>query len=226
MTTLAKAIIETASLDALRLRGRAYESLKAYELDPRKAVGDFLTAVRSDRGLMFELIGYAAARDRALAYLTAAAADMRHETEGAEAHSRNERQGYVRSAPSAPASDGGDAQVSDECRICDRSSPSETPRAPIPLPKRGVAELRMIKAMSPPSAFDSIRLRDNTAIGDLPWRLIGRYIRDNSYEAALLMKVRAYCVPPDPGAIIRDLIPPAEFDRMVQQAAQVAETVQ
>ena len=104
MPSLAKAIVETASLDALRLRGRAYESLKAYELDPRKAVGDFLTAVRSDRGLMFELIGYAAARDRALAYLAAAAADMRHETEGAEAHDLCERHEKARSAPSAPVS--------------------------------------------------------------------------------------------------------------------------
>jgi hypothetical protein len=42
MTSLAKAITETPSLDALRLRALAYESLKACERDPRKAIVGFL----------------------------------------------------------------------------------------------------------------------------------------------------------------------------------------
>lgn len=250
MPSLAEAIIETASLDAMRLRGRAYESLKTYELDPRKAVGDFLAAVRSDRGLLFELIGYVAARDCALVYLEGAAAEMRNEKEGGEAPGLRDRHTSIRSSPSAPSpnageqhtatlnaenqvaalpappSDGGDAHQTDERRWAARSSSSETRRAPIPLPKRGSVELKAIKESSPVSAFDSIRLRDSTRIGDLPWRLIPRFIRDNSYEAALLIKVRAYCVPSDEGALIREVVPPAEFERMVQQAAQVAEAVQ
>ena len=222
MASLAEAIIEIADLDASRLRARAYESLKTYELDPRKAVGDFLTAVRSDHGLLFELIGYAAVRDRSLAYLESAAADMRNETEGEEAHPKRDRHVATRSSPSVPASDDGDAHRVIERPEKDRSPSSETPRAPIPLPKRGATELKMIKDNRPKSAFDSICLRDKTPIGDLPWRLIPRYIRDNSYEAALLIKVRAYARPPDESVLIRDVIPPAAFDRMVQEAAQIA----
>lgn len=114
MTALAKAIVETAALDASRLRARAYESLRNYELDPRKAIGDFVGVVRSDRGLLFELIGYVAVRDRALVYLDSAAADMRNETEGGEAHLVIERRPESRSPPSAPLSDAGDAQVKHE----------------------------------------------------------------------------------------------------------------
>jgi hypothetical protein len=222
MPTLAKVIIETPSLDGLRLRALAYESLKNSNREPRQAIDGFFAAVRSDRALLFELIGYAATRDRALEYLDSAAADMRNQTEGEEARNQFERQGRDRSSPSAPVSDDGDAHSEDERQAVIRSSSSEAASASIPLPKRGAAELKVIKDTGPKSAFDSIRLRDKTRIGDLPWRAIPGYIRDNSYEAALLIKVKAYCVPADDSALIRDVIPPDVFDRMVQQAAQVA----
>lgn len=225
MTTLAKMIVETPSLDGLRLRALAYESLKNSNLEPRQAIDGFFAAVRSDRALLFELIGYAAARDRALEYLDSAVADMRHETEGGEAHRSPERPEIARSSFSAPASDDGEARHDVERHLCDRSPSSEALSAPIPLPKRGAAELKVIKAAGPRSAFNSIRLRDKRSIGDLQWSAIPRYIRDNSYEAALLIKVRAYCVPTDPNARIRDVVPLAAFDRMVQQAAEVAEAV-
>ena len=71
MTTIAKTPIETMSLDALRLRALAYESLKNGNRDPRQAIDSFFAAVRFDHALLFELLGYAAVRDKALAYLDA-----------------------------------------------------------------------------------------------------------------------------------------------------------
>ena len=120
MTTLANAITETPSLDGLRLRALAYETLKAYERDPRKAIVAFLAAVRSDRNLLFELIGYAAARERAFIYLDGAAADMA----GGEAQGPVERRPGARSSPAATETEGGEAQLSFDRHDHDRASPS------------------------------------------------------------------------------------------------------
>jgi hypothetical protein len=72
-----------------------------------------------------------------------------------------------------------------------RSPSSEAPRKPIPLPKRGAAELKAIKEASPPSAFDTIHLdrsgRGKRAHDDAP--LIEALL-------AIVDAARAY-LPPD-----------------------------
>ena len=249
MSKLATIIADTQSLDALRLRGLAYDALKHANLDPQQALDKFFTSVRSDRALLLELIGHVAARSLALAYLDAAAADMGGEDAQAlaerlrrtrssppgtvsddvdDAHESVDRPLYGRSSVSSESSpsdttnsDGGDAQMTPERQSGSRSSPSEA-KPIIPTTKRGKAHLKIVKAAASKSVFDSLLLRDGRAIGDLQWSAIDRYVTTNAYENALLKQVKDYAVPSHPNARIRDVVPLAEFQRMAQRAAEHA----
>lgn len=250
MSKLATIIAETQSLDALRLRGLAYAALKSANLDPKQALDKFFNSVRSDRALLLELFGHAAARSLALAYLDAAANDMggaeAQPTTGrplsarssppalsvsddtGDAHESVDRLSRGRSSASSESSsldttnsdDDNDAHVHCERQNDARSSSSSEAKPSIPTTKRGKAHLKIVKAAASKSVFDSLLLRDGRAIGDLQWSAIDRYVTTNSYENALLRQVKDYAVPAHPNARIRDVVPLAEFQRMAQRAAE------
>ncbi len=250
MSKLAEVIIESPSLDALRLRGLAYDALKSANLDPQQALDKFFNSVRSDRALLLELMGTAAARSLALAYLDQAAEDMG----GEAAHFAGERQNNSRSSPPNHAvsddtddahesvdrplagrssvssesssldimnSDGHEAQPTSD-RYLDVRSPLSEAKPGIPTTKRGKAHLKIVRAAASKSVFDSLLLRDGRAVGDLQWSAIDRYVTTNAYENALLKQVKAYAVPAHSNARIRDVVPLAEFQRMAQRAAEHA----
>ena len=103
-----------------------------------------------------------------------------------------------------------------------------SPRNPRPSPsvsiaRRGSAELRLIAAMAPKSAFDSIILRNGVRIGDLQWSAIDRLIGENTREARMLELVRNYATPAHPNDRIRDVVPPNVFERMWQKSAELVD---
>ncbi len=261
MSALKDAIIATPSLDSLRLRALAYKAMQAAAMNPHLAVESFLTEVRRDRAILYELVGDKRARSIAFAYLEAATLDMKHESECGEAHHSVDRHDAGRSSPSDPNSETGEAQLTYERQPSHRPPVSEphseaegaqcvfdrhgghrplvsepqderkhssdvsanpkvaSVRPPAPAARQG-AELSAIKAIAPKSAFDSIKLRDGTPIGDLRWNRIDRMIGDNRQEAALLSLVRDYAQPGDQQAKIKDIVPLGEFERMVQRSVE------
>jgi hypothetical protein len=95
------------------------------------------------------------------------------------------------------------------------ASPQTRPGKP-----RSLADLATLKAMSAPTIFDTITLRDGTPIGDLRWSQLDRFIADNAHEAALLRMVKSHAVPADPNAKVRDVVKIDVLQRFVRQAKE------
>jgi hypothetical protein len=113
---------------------------------------------------------------------------------------------------------GGERSSRDERAMVRAASPQTRPGKP-----RSLADLAKLKAMSEPTIFDTITLRDGTPIGDLRWSQLDRFIADNAHEAALLRLVKSHAVPSDPNARVRDVVKLAALQRFVQQAKEVCD---
>ena len=59
-------------------------------------------------------------------------------------------------------------------------------------------EVRAANALAGPSIYDSLKVRDGTPIGDLPYRALPRMIGANAREAALLRLILNHVQPHDP----------------------------
>jgi hypothetical protein len=110
---------------------------------------------------------------------------------------------------------GGERSNGDKRAMVGAASPQTRPGKP-----RSLADLAKLKAMSAPTIFDTITLRDGTPIGDLRWSQLDRFIADNAHEAALLRLVKSHAVPSDPNAKVRDVVKLAALQRFVQQAKE------
>lgn len=73
------------------------------------------------------------------------------------------------------------------------------------------------------TVFDSFKVRDGRAIGDVLWSDLPRLHSANTREAAVvrqLMKSRAAV---GPGLMVRDVVKTDELERMIQRGAEVAD---
>jgi hypothetical protein len=113
---------------------------------------------------------------------------------------------------------GGERSNGDKRAMVGAASPQTRPGKP-----RSLADLAKLKAMSAPTIFDTITLRDGTPIGDLRWSQLDRFIADNAHEAALLRLVKSHAVPSDPNAKVRDVVKLAALQRFVQQAKETSD---
>ena len=73
------------------------------------------------------------------------------------------------------------------------------------------------------SVFDSFKIRDGRAIGDLTFGEIDRIRTTNVREAAVLRQVQKHCSYAESGAKVRDLVKREDMERFVQRAAEVAD---
>jgi hypothetical protein len=90
-----------------------------------------------------------------------------------------------------------------------------------PNPPRGLAEMRRANSIGTPSRFDTYRLMDGRAIGDIPY---GEWVALEARagrEAMLARLIRGHGVPANTGILTRDFIKETDLERMIQKAAEL-----
>lgn len=73
------------------------------------------------------------------------------------------------------------------------------------------------------SVFDSFKIRDGRAIGDLTFGEIERIRTTNVREAAVLRQVQKHCAYAEPGMKVREIVSREDMEKFIQRAAEVAD---
>ena len=94
---------------------------------------------------------------------------------------------------------------------------------PSPVSRTYVEAMKANATVVAKSVFDSFKIRDGRAIGDLTFGEIDRIRTTNVREAAVLRQVQKHCAYAEPGAKVRDLVKREDMERFVQRAAEVAD---
>ena len=105
----------------------------------------------------------------------------------------------------------------------DRYADKAIAAAPSPVSRTYVEAMKANATVVAKSVFDSFKIRDGRAIGDLTFGEIDRIRTTNVREAAVLRQVQKHCAYAEPGAKVRDLVKREDMERFVQRAAEVAD---
>ena len=95
--------------------------------------------------------------------------------------------------------------------------------APFPVSPSYVEAMKANAGIVAKSVFDSFKIRDGRAIGDLTFGEIDRIRTTNVREAAVLRQVQKHCAYAEPGTKVRDLVKREDMERFIQRAAEVAD---
>ena len=98
-----------------------------------------------------------------------------------------------------------------------------TQHPPSPVSRTYVEAMKANATVVAKSVFDSFKIRDGRAIGDLTFGEIDRIRTTNVREAAVLRQVQKHCAYAESGAKVRDLVKREDMERFVQRAAEVAD---
>ena len=95
--------------------------------------------------------------------------------------------------------------------------------APSPVSRTYVEAMKANATVVAKSVFDSFKIRDGRAIGDLTFGEIDRIRTTNVREAAVLRQVQKHCAYAEPGTKVREIVSREDMERFIQRAAEVAD---
>jgi hypothetical protein len=238
--TAMSAAFERVGMDGSgeRLFAAAAKALRG-EVQPHRALAPFLAALERDRGAL---------RALALGYLEERAADMRGDELRGGGQNTSARKGQSISA--APAQDdenqssrdGGPEGFAPEGHVT--SAPVACPNEEVggqgicatyaagktmPPPSsprrtgtpRPLAVMSSVQAVIGRSLFDTHRLRDGRAIGDILWRDLLALAGRDEKEAALLRAIAGHVANAPAAALVREVV----SEKVVAAAIAAAEAV-
>jgi hypothetical protein len=94
---------------------------------------------------------------------------------------------------------------------------------PFPVSPSYVEAMKANAGIVARSIFDSFKIRDGRAIGDLTFGEIERIRTTNVREAAVLRQVQKHCSYAEPGMKVREIVSREDMERFIQRAAEVAD---
>ena len=94
---------------------------------------------------------------------------------------------------------------------------------PRPVPPSYVETMKARAEATAKSVLDSFRLRDGRAIGDIIFGEIEMLRFENAREASVLRQVQRHAGNATANQTVREVIRPADLERMIQRAAEVAD---